>query len=130
MDELAHRIERTMLSSVSRMHSVSQKSALRAGVSPFIAAPRTCTVSRPLVSFASPQTTPIVSSLPAANRRSHRSRISQSAAAPSSEASGSTAPPGGKFISRTEVPNFIQRDDLMDQLKKWAIIEAGEGGFR
>ncbi|GAX81771.1 hypothetical protein CEUSTIGMA_g9199.t1 [Chlamydomonas eustigma] len=35
-----------------------------------------------------------------------------------------------KLISSTEVPAFIQRDDMMDQLHKWAVIEAGEGGFR
>eukprot|EP00955_Chlamydomonas_euryale_P021676 229099-Chlamydomonas_euryale.AAC.2 len=36
----------------------------------------------------------------------------------------------GKFISRTEVPAFIQRDDMMDQLYQWSGIEAGEGGYR
>ena len=36
----------------------------------------------------------------------------------------------GKLISSTEVPAFIQRDDMMDQMHKWAVIEAGEGGFR
>lgn len=36
----------------------------------------------------------------------------------------------GKLISKTEVAAFIQRDDLMDQMFRWAIIEAGEGGMR
>lgn len=36
----------------------------------------------------------------------------------------------GKLISRTEVPAFIQRDDMMDQMFQWAVIEAGEGGVR
>ena len=36
----------------------------------------------------------------------------------------------GKLISSTEVPAFIMRDDMMDQMYKWAVIEAGEGGFR
>lgn len=34
------------------------------------------------------------------------------------------------LISKTEVPSFIQRDDMMDQLYRWALIEAGEGGLR
>lgn len=34
------------------------------------------------------------------------------------------------LISATEVPAFIQRDDMMDQLYRWALIEAGEGGLR
>lgn len=37
---------------------------------------------------------------------------------------------GHMMISKTEVPSFIQRDDMMDQLYRWAIIEAGEGGLR
>ena len=36
----------------------------------------------------------------------------------------------GRFISRTEVPPFIQRDDMMDQMFQWSVIEAGDGGFR
>lgn len=34
------------------------------------------------------------------------------------------------LISATEVPAFIQRDDMMDQIYRWALIEAGEGGLR
>lgn len=37
---------------------------------------------------------------------------------------------GHMMISKTEVPSFIQRDDMMDQLYRWAVIEAGEGGLR
>jgi len=36
----------------------------------------------------------------------------------------------GKLISKTEVAAFIQRDDLMDQIYRWAFIEAGESGVR
>ncbi len=38
--------------------------------------------------------------------------------------------PDGKFISKTEVPAFIQRDDIMDQLFRWSMMEAGESGQR
>jgi hypothetical protein len=41
-----------------------------------------------------------------------------------------TLPRTGSFISKTEVPAFIQRDDMMDQIFTWAIIEAEEGGQR
>lgn len=37
---------------------------------------------------------------------------------------------GHMLISKTEVPSFIQRDDMMDQLYRWTLIEAGEGGLR
>ena len=37
---------------------------------------------------------------------------------------------GHMLISKTEVPSFIQRDDMMDQLYRWALIEAAEGGLR
>lgn len=37
---------------------------------------------------------------------------------------------GHMLISKTEVPSFIQRDDMMDQLLRWALIEANEGGLR
>lgn len=36
----------------------------------------------------------------------------------------------GKFISRTEIPAFVQRDDMMSQLLLWANSEAGENGHR
>lgn len=36
----------------------------------------------------------------------------------------------GKRISSTEVPPFIQRDDMVDQILRWSFIEAGESGFR
>jgi hypothetical protein len=41
-----------------------------------------------------------------------------------------TLPRTGSFISKTEVPAFIQRDDMMDQLVRWALIECEEGGQR
>lgn len=41
-----------------------------------------------------------------------------------------TLPRTGFFISKTEVPAFIPRDDMMDQLVRWALIEAEEGGQR
>lgn len=41
-----------------------------------------------------------------------------------------TLPRTGSFISKTEVPAFIQRDDMMDQMVRWALIEAEEGGQR
>lgn len=41
-----------------------------------------------------------------------------------------TLPRGGKIISKTEVPAFIPRDDMMDQMTRWALIEAEEGGQR
>ncbi len=34
-----------------------------------------------------------------------------------------------KLISRTEVPAFIMRDDMMDQIVRWATIEAAESGL-
>lgn len=34
----------------------------------------------------------------------------------------------GKLISRTEIPAFIPRADLMDQLVRWAVIEIQESG--
>ncbi|PNH11845.1 hypothetical protein TSOC_001272 [Tetrabaena socialis] len=36
----------------------------------------------------------------------------------------------GKLISSTEVPAFIPRDDMMDQLFSWTKSEAGESGQR
>jgi hypothetical protein len=36
----------------------------------------------------------------------------------------------GKCISSTEVPAFIMRDDMIDQLHQWALIEADEAGLR
>jgi len=41
-----------------------------------------------------------------------------------------TLPRTGFFISKTEVPAFIPRDDMMDQIVRWALIEAEEGGQR
>lgn len=34
----------------------------------------------------------------------------------------------GKLISRVEIPAFIPRSDIMDQLWRWAIIEVQESG--
>lgn len=34
----------------------------------------------------------------------------------------------GKLISAVEIPAFIPRQDLMDQLLRWAVIEVQEGG--
>jgi hypothetical protein len=41
-----------------------------------------------------------------------------------------TLPRTGFFISKTEVPAFIPRDDMMNQMLRWALIEAEEGGQR
>lgn len=35
----------------------------------------------------------------------------------------------GKLISKVEIPAFIPRSDLMDQLLRWAIIEIQEDGM-
>lgn len=46
-------------------------------------------------------------------------------------APGTGSPDGPfKLISRTEVPPFIPRDDMIDQLLRWATYEAGDGGVR
>jgi hypothetical protein len=34
----------------------------------------------------------------------------------------------GKLISKVEIPPFIPRSDLMDQLMRWAIINVQEDG--
>lgn len=36
----------------------------------------------------------------------------------------------GKRISTVEVPAFIMRDDMMDQLYRWALVSAGEAAVR
>jgi hypothetical protein len=36
----------------------------------------------------------------------------------------------GKRISTVEVPAFIMRDDMMDQLYRWALVNAGESAVR
>ncbi len=36
----------------------------------------------------------------------------------------------GKLISSTEVPAFIPRDDMMDQMYRWTLMEGGESGQR
>jgi len=36
----------------------------------------------------------------------------------------------GKRISSVEVPAFIMRDDMMDQLYRWALVNAGESAVR
>ncbi len=35
---------------------------------------------------------------------------------------------GGKLISKVEIPAFIPRPDLIDQLVRWAMIEVQENG--
>ena len=35
----------------------------------------------------------------------------------------------GKLISKVEVPAFIPRPDISDQLLRWALIEVQEGGL-
>lgn len=35
----------------------------------------------------------------------------------------------GKLISKVEIPAFIPRQDLMDQLLRWAFIEIQENGM-
>ena len=49
------------------------------------------------------------------------------AAAPAAITAAATAEVG-KLISRVEIPAFIPRSDLMDQLLRWAIIEIQENG--
>ena len=34
----------------------------------------------------------------------------------------------GKLISKVEIPAFIPRQDLIDQLSRWAMIEVQENG--
>lgn len=51
-------------------------------------------------------------------RRQHRHRSVSCAAAAEV----------GKIISKVEIPAFIPRGDLMDQLTRWAIIEVQENG--
>jgi len=69
----------------------------------------------------------------AVSRRGNRLVCSAEAAA---EPAGAPAraeivlPRTGFFISKTEVPAFIPRDDMMDQMIRWALIEAEEGGQR
>lgn len=36
----------------------------------------------------------------------------------------------GKLIAQTEIPAFIPRQDLMDQLTRWAYTEVQEEGMR
>eukprot|EP00199_Chlamydomonas_sp_CCMP681_P003599 CAMPEP_0119103018 /NCGR_PEP_ID=MMETSP1180-20130426/1574_1 /TAXON_ID=3052 ORGANISM="Chlamydomonas cf sp, Strain CCMP681" /NCGR_SAMPLE_ID=MMETSP1180 /ASSEMBLY_ACC=CAM_ASM_000741 /LENGTH=178 /DNA_ID=CAMNT_0007087427 /DNA_START=290 /DNA_END=826 /DNA_ORIENTATION=+ len=36
----------------------------------------------------------------------------------------------GTLISKTEIAAFIQRDDMMDQMVRWSVIEAGASGVR
>ncbi|KAG1680999.1 hypothetical protein FOA52_009958 [Chlamydomonas sp. UWO 241] len=62
-----------------------------------------------------------------------RRRVALAAQAPATPTGAHPPRPNestGKFISRTEVPAFIFRDDMMDQLFQWSNIEAGESGFR
>lgn len=42
--------------------------------------------------------------------------------------SGQTDAAPGKLISKVEIPSFIPRSDLMDQLLRWALIELQENG--
>jgi len=42
----------------------------------------------------------------------------------------SITPYTGKLISSAAIPEFIQRDDLMDQLRTWVTIEAVNNGAR
>lgn len=36
---------------------------------------------------------------------------------------------GGVLISKTEVPAFIPRDDMADQLVRWAVIESNDNAI-
>jgi hypothetical protein len=68
-----------------------------------------------------------------APRPQHRlapSRHAQRAAPFSTARAAALACRAGKLISKTEVPSFIQRDDMMDQITRWACIEAAENGHR
>lgn len=55
--------------------------------------------------------------------RSQRSRRSTSHIARSAQAEV------GKLISKVEIPPFIPRVDLIDQLLRWAVIEVQENGM-
>jgi hypothetical protein len=35
----------------------------------------------------------------------------------------------GKLISKVEIPAFIPRQDIMDQLIRWAMVEVQENGM-
>jgi hypothetical protein len=52
------------------------------------------------------------------------------AAAPRTGRAAAALCRAGKLISKTEVPAFIMRDDMMDQIHRWAYIEAAENGHR
>lgn len=43
-------------------------------------------------------------------------------------AAGAAAAQAGKLLSKSEVPAFIPREDLMDQLVRWSLINAQEEG--
>jgi hypothetical protein len=38
--------------------------------------------------------------------------------------------PGQQFVTSTAVPPFIDREDMLDQLYGWSLIEAGENGIK
>lgn len=83
------------------------------------------TVSVPIACPAVPLRTMSASAGTRMSRSTRSSLIVSAAAAPSAPTEAT-----GKLISSTEVPAFIQRDDMIDQLYHWAVIEAGDGGFR
>lgn len=105
-----------------RLPSAVQPTGFRCRVTPKPVLLPAASCSRPFVTSRIPETRR--ASL--ADRQ--RTVVARAAAADTSTPVPSTA--NGKLISTTEIAAFIQRDDLMDQMYRWALIEAGEGGFR
>lgn len=69
--------------------------------------------------FSSRQHMRKMSSRAAASSRTVRSVVASAA---------QTAPGAGTLISRVEIPAFIPRSDIADQLIRWAFIEIQESG--
>jgi hypothetical protein len=67
---------------------------------------------------------------PKPQQRLAPSRHARRAVALSTGRAAALACRAGKVISKTEVPAFIMRDDMMDQIVRWALIEAAENGHR
>lgn len=67
----------------------------------------------------------------AQRRRQSTTTIAPSAAAQQQSQQQDLAPRReGTRISSVEVPAFIMRDDMMDQLYRWALVNAGESAVR
>jgi hypothetical protein len=74
-----------------------------------------------LRSRARPSASPLTTTIRAAAASQQQSSSEQAQLAPRRE---------GKRISTVEVPAFIMRDDMMDQLYRWALVSAGEAAVR